>query len=102
MARLTGSQLAVLVPGCGEVLGRDIAERMRQDVQEFAIDDGRGAVLQVTLSVGLVTWEPDHYPAVDMARLATQIQNVADKGLHSSQSKNGNQVSIARLSALMV
>jgi diguanylate cyclase (GGDEF)-like protein len=102
MARLSGSQLAVLVPGCGEVMGRDLAERMRHDVEEFAIDDGRGAVLQVTLSIGLVTWEPDHYPAVDMARLATQIQSVADKGLLSSQSKNGNQVSIARLSALMV
>jgi diguanylate cyclase (GGDEF)-like protein len=102
MARLSDSQLAVLVPGCGEVLGRDIAERMRQDVEEFSIDDGRGAVLQVTLSVGLVTWEPDHYPAVDMDRLASQVQNVADKALHSSQSKNGNQVSIARLSALMV
>ena len=102
MARLSDSQLAVLVPGCGEVLGRDIAERMRQDVEEFSIDDGRGAVLQVTLSVGLVTWEPDHYPAIDMDKLASQVQEVADKALHLSQSKNGNQVSIARLSALMV
>ncbi len=102
MARLEGSRLAVLVPGCGEVRGREIAERMRQDVEDFSIDDGRGAVLQVTLSIGLVTWEPDHYPAIDMIRLARQIKSVADKGLHASLSRNGNQVSIARLSTLMV
>lgn len=102
MARLEGSRLAVLVPGCGEVMGREIAERMRQDVEDFSIDDGRGAVLQVTLSIGLVTWEPDHYPAIDMVRLARQIQSVAVKGLNASLSRNGNQVSIARLSTLMV
>ena len=102
MARLQGSKMAVLVPGCGEVMGQEIAERMRKDIEGFAIDDGRGAILQVTLSFGLVTWEPDHYPAVDMDKLATQIQNVADKGLHASVSRSGNQVSISRLTTLMV
>jgi len=102
MARLLKSVLMVMVPGCGEVRGQEIAERIREDIESFLIDDGRGAVLQATLSIGLVTWEPDHYPAVDMPRLAKQIQNVADKALDASQSKNGNRVSIARLSTLMV
>ena len=102
LARISGSVFFVIVPGCGEVRGQEIAERMRQDIEHFAIDDGRGAVLQVTLSMGLVTWEPEHYPAVDMPRLARQIQGVADKGLQASHSKNGNRVSISRLSTLMV
>jgi len=102
MARMSGSVLFIIVPGCGEVRGREIAERMREDLENFAIDDGRGAVLHVTLSIGLVTWEPEHYPAVDMPRLAEQVQNVADKALQASQSRNGNQVSISRLSTLMV
>lgn len=102
MARVLGSVLLIIVPGCGEVKAREIAERMREDLENFAIDDGRGAVLHVTLSIGLVTWEPEHYPAVDMPRLAEQIQTVADKALQSSQSRNGNQVSISRLSTLMV
>lgn len=102
IARLSKATLAVLIPACGEVLGQDIAERMRIDLGDFAIDDGRGAVLQVTVSIGLVTWEPKHYPAVDMLQLAKQIHSVADKGLQSALSKNGNQVSIARLSTLIV
>jgi len=102
MARFSGSMLAVLIPGCGEVMGQEIAERMRIDLEGFAIDDGRGAVLQVTVSIGLVSWEPEHYPAVDMRQLARQVHSVADKGLHAAQSKNGNQVVVARLSTLMV
>ncbi len=102
MARLSGAKLAVLIPGCGEVMGQEIAERMREDLEDFAIDDGRGAVLQVTLSIGMVSWEPEHYPAVDMPQLAKQIHNVADKGLHTAKSNNGNQVAISRLSTLMV
>lgn len=102
MARMSDSTLAVLLPGSGEIVGREIAERMRKDVQDFAIDDGRGANLQVTISIGLVTWEPEQYPAVDMPKLAKQIQSSADKGLLSSQSNNGNQVSVSRLSTLMV
>lgn len=102
MARVSGSVLIVIVPGCGEVRGQEIAERMREDIAAFAIDDGRGAVLQVSLSIGLVTWEPEHYPAVDMPRLAKQLQGVVDKALQVAHSKNGDQVSIARLSTLMV
>lgn len=102
MARLSGSKMTVLLPGSGEVMGREIAERMRRDIKDFAIDDGRGAILHVTLSIGLVTWEPEHYPAVNMPQLAKQIQIAAQKGLHSSQSSDGNSVSIARLSTLMV
>lgn len=102
LARLSKATLAVLLPACGEVMGQEIAERMRTDLQDFAIDDGRGAVLQVTVSIGLVTWEPKHYPAIDMLQLAKQIHSVADKGLQSALSKNGNQISISRLSTLMV
>lgn len=102
IGRLSKATLAVLIPACGEVLGQEIAERMRIDLQEFAIDDGRGGVLQVTVSVGLVTWEPKHYPVADILQLAKQIHSAADKGLQSALSKNGNRVSIARLNTLIV
>ncbi len=102
MARLSRATLAVLIPACGEVMGQEIAERMRLDLQDFAIDDGRGGVMQVTISIGLVSWEPQHYPAADMLQLAQQIYSAADKGLQMALSKNGNQISIARLSTLMI
>ncbi len=102
LARLSDSRLAVLLPGCGEALGQDIAERMRVDIDNFAIDDGRGAILHVTLSVGVVTWEPQQYPAVDMAQLAKQLETEASKAVSSASDGGGNKVVIGRLSTLMV
>ncbi|MEM8662030.1 MAG: GGDEF domain-containing protein [Pseudomonadota bacterium] len=102
MARLSRSKFALLIPGSGEMLGQDIAERMRNDIEDFAIDDGRGAVLQVTVSIGMVTWEPQQYPAVDMPQLAKQMESVANKGLIASQTQGGNRINLARLSTLIV
>lgn len=102
LARLSRSRMAVLIPGSGEVLARDIADRMRGDIEEFAIDDGRGAVLQVMVSIGLVTWEPRQYPAVDMPHLAKQMETVGVKALNDARSRGGNQVALSRLSTLMI
>jgi diguanylate cyclase (GGDEF)-like protein len=102
MARLSRSKFALLIPGSGEILGQEIAERMRDDIEGFAVDDGRGAVLQVTVSIGMVTWEPQQYPAVDMPHLARQMESVAGKALAQSQAKGGNRTSLSRLSTLMV
>lgn len=102
LARLSRHKFAVLIPGSGEVLAQDIAERMREDIEGFAIDDGRGAVLQVTVSVGLVTWEPNHYPAVDMPQLARQMESAGTKALETALSKGGNQIAQSRLSTLIV
>ena len=76
----------------------EIAERMRNDIEQFTIDDGRGAAIEVTISCGVVTWEPQQFPAIDMPALAEQMQSVALQGLGSALSSGGNQISVARLS----
>jgi diguanylate cyclase (GGDEF)-like protein len=101
MARLARSRIALLIPASGEMLGREIGERMRADIEGFAVDDGRGAVLQVTVSVGMVTWEPQQYPAVDLPHLARQMETVANKALALSQAKGGNRITLSRLSTLI-
>jgi diguanylate cyclase (GGDEF)-like protein len=102
LARLGQSKFAVLVPGGGEMVSQEIAERMRCDIEAFSVDDGRGAVLQVSLSIGLVTWEPQQFPAVDMAQLARQIESVGNKALEDAKSRGGNCVAQSRLSALVL
>ncbi|MCB1689804.1 MAG: GGDEF domain-containing protein [Halioglobus sp.] len=102
LARLGQSTFAVLIPGGGQMVSQDIAERMRGDVEDFSIDDGRGAVLQVTLSVGLVTWEPQQFPAVDMPQLARQMETVGGKALDDAKARGGNCVAHSRLSTLVL
>ena len=102
LARLGRPCFAVLLPGSGEMLGKEIGERMRADVEDFSIDDGRGAVLQVCISVGLVTWEPQQYPAINLPQLARQMESTARKAMEESKSRGGNCVSIARLSTMIL
>jgi diguanylate cyclase (GGDEF)-like protein len=102
LARLDRARLAVLIPGSCEMLGREIGERMRTDIESFAIDDGRGAVLQVTVSIGMVTWAPQHFPAVDMPQLARQMKATGAKALEVARTRGGNQVALSRLSTLLV
>lgn len=101
LARLSSPKFAVLVPGSGEMLAQDVAERMCRDIETFSIDDGRGAVLQVTISIGLVTWEPQQYPAVDMPKLAVQMEAVGAKALEAAKSQGGNCIANSRLSTMI-
>lgn len=102
LARLGQSKFAVLIPGGGEMVSQEIAERMRSDIEAFSIDDGRGAVLQVSLSIGLVTWEPQQFPAVDMPQLARQLKAVGNKALEDAKARGGNCVAQSRLSTLVL
>jgi diguanylate cyclase (GGDEF)-like protein len=102
MARFSGSKMAVLVPGSNETMAQEIAERMRRDIDDFAVDDGRGAILYVTLSLGTVTWEPSQYPAVDMPQLAIQMQTDAEKSLRVASGAGGNRIELSRLTAPVV
>ncbi len=102
LARLAQAKFAVLIPAGGQMVSQDIAERMRGDIEEFSIDDGRGAVLQVSLSIGLVTWEPQQFPAVDMPQLARQMESVGGKALEDAKARGGNCVAHARLSTLVL
>jgi diguanylate cyclase (GGDEF)-like protein len=102
LARLGRPKFAVLIPGAGEMLGQQIAERMREDIESFSIDDGRGAVLQVCISVGFVTWEPGQFPAVDMPALARQMESVGTKALEDARARGGNCVAQSRLSTMIL
>lgn len=98
LSRLDRARFAVLIPEGGEIVAQEIAERMRRDIEGFSIDDGRGAVLQVTISAGLATWEPQQFPAVDMEKLARQMQSVCNKALQDAIARGGNCVARSQLS----
>ena len=83
-------------------MSRDIAERLRRDIEQFSIDDGRGAVLQVCISAGFITWEPQQFPAVDLEQLVRQMGSVADKALQDAIARGGNCVAQSRLSTLVI
>jgi diguanylate cyclase (GGDEF)-like protein len=102
IARLDETRFAILLPACNEPNAYDIGERMRQDIDDFAMDDGRGSVLYVTLSVGIVCWEPSRHPSEDVERLAMQLDSEAETAMFKSVRAGGNRISVARVGLLMV
>ncbi|EED33816.1 putative diguanylate cyclase (ggdef domain) [gamma proteobacterium NOR5-3] len=102
IAHISATHFSVLLPACNEPHAHDIGERMRQDIDEFAIDDGRGAVLHVSLSIGLVCWEPSRHPVESSERLATQMESEAEAAMQKAERGGGNRISVARLGLLML
>ncbi|MEM1188694.1 MAG: GGDEF domain-containing protein [Pseudomonadota bacterium] len=102
MTRTSNSRFTVLLPDCGEPQAHDIAERLRQQVAANPIDDGRGAVIEIALSAGLVCWDPTAYQLDSPERLAEQMLSSASAGLAKVLRAGGNAVSVSRLGLLMV
>lgn len=101
LARITGSRFALLLPGCAEAKAQEIAERIRSDTEFMEIDDGRGANLFASLSIGITAWAPQNYPAINMEQLAEQLKTNGLQALERSHSEGGNRVSVSRLAAML-
>ena len=102
MAHLSAAQFAVLLPSCSEPHAHDIGERMRGDIEQLSIDDGRGAVLHATLSIGMVCWEPARHPVESNERLSMQMESEALSAMRTAERGGGNSISVARLGLLML
>jgi two-component system cell cycle response regulator len=102
LAHCEGPLFALLLPACTESKGQEIAERIRSDTEFMEIDDGRGANLFISLSTGLVSWNPLNYPAINMEQLASQIMVAGHKGLQKAIEGGGNRTSVARLTTMLI
>ncbi|MFK7829216.1 MAG: GGDEF domain-containing protein [Congregibacter sp.] len=102
VSHVSTTHFAVVLPSCNEPQGYDIGERMRSDIDEFSIDDGRGAVLHSSLSIGLVCWVPAQHPMKSTERLAMQMESEAEAAMQKAARAGGNRVSVARLGLLML
>lgn len=101
LARISGSRFALLLPACPEAKAQEIAERIRSDTEFMEIDDRRGANLFASLSIGMTSWVPQNYPAINMEQLAEQLKSSCVQALERSHKEGGNRVSVARLSAML-
>lgn len=102
IAQTASGRFALLLPSCNESQAHSIGERLRGDIDRLAIDDGRGAVLYVTLSIGLVCWDPSRHPMNASDRLAQQMNAEAEAAMMRSEQGGGNRLSVGRVALLML
>lgn len=102
ITHLASAQFGIVLPACNEAQAHAIGERLRADIDQFAMDNGRGAVLQSTLSVALVCWEPTRHPVNASERLAEQLKSEVRAALRKAEDAGGNRLAVGRVGLLML
>ncbi len=99
LAKIDSAHLAMLIFGCTQSRTAEIAERLRQHIEAMDIDDGRGAVLHATISIGVVTWDPERSQLENDEQVARLINATAAQALAGAIEGGGNQVAQGSLAA---
>jgi len=102
IARVAAAEFCVLLPGCTEPQAHEIATRLREALGAAPLDDGRGAVFDTKLSVGLACWDAQRHPVENSQDLAAQLRESAREGLARVVRGGGDGISVAHLGVLMI
>lgn len=102
VCRYGGEEFALVLPNCGESRAMEVAERIRRQVSELAIEsdtDQEGTalntpdVVRVTLSIGACCWRPElELQGVAEAEVARLLIATSDKGVYQSKAAGRNCV----------
>lgn len=91
IGRIGGEEFSMLLPDTDAVGGRDLAEKLRQDVEALLPDIGTMR-LTVTASIGVAV-------ACDHHQTIAEIQRDADEGMYHAKRAGRNRVSTFGLNA---
>jgi len=94
IARLGGEEFVILLPEADYTVALECAERIRQGIEQHAVQVNDALALQVTVSIGVTS--------VDVAALESleSVVNRADKALYEAKSFGRNRVCGVQLLAL--
>lgn len=102
VCRYEEHRFSVLLPGCNEERAQEVCERIRQQVTQISVVVVGQSELALTASLGLTTWFPKQYPAVNMEQLSLQLANSVRSALAKAQERGGDAVDLARLTTLLL
>jgi diguanylate cyclase (GGDEF)-like protein len=89
-ARYGGEEFAVILPDTDAVGATAIAEAIRESIEVLAIEHVRTALGHVTLSIGLVSVEPD-----SAGMSAVSLIQRADRALYGAKAAGRNRIAVA-------
>lgn len=85
--RFGGEEFAIILPETDGAQALEVAERLRQEIAAMSVPLEQGAVLQMTVSIGLVI---RHGSGIDIDELLQQ----ADKALYCAKQSGRNRVCV--------
>jgi len=92
IARFGGEEFAALLPCCPKHKALEIAERVCEQVKQVEIRNDDDEAFQVTLSIGLTTWEPGSRGAINSFVQGEKIIAAADHAVYLAKDNGRDQV----------
>ncbi|MCK4840886.1 MAG: sensor domain-containing diguanylate cyclase [Methylococcales bacterium] len=91
LARYGGEEFVALLSNITESKAYDIAERIRLSIKGLAIDYNDKNI-NVTISIGLATYQPSGSVTKSTAEISTELIHSADEALYSAKQNGRNRV----------
>lgn len=91
VARYGGEEFAALLGQAGRRNAREIAQRIRQVIENHDFGQAHTAKIQVSISVGVATYTPDEAPLIT-EQIRRQLMEQADAALYQAKREGRNRV----------
>ncbi|MCF6249840.1 MAG: DUF484 family protein [Methylococcaceae bacterium] len=92
LARYGGEEFVALLSNIPEIMACDIAERIRQSIKDLPLMNNEQD-FNVTISIGLATYQPSRSPSISSAEIATHLIHSADSALYLAKKNGRDRVS---------
>lgn len=95
LARFGGEEFAVLLPQCDQLLAEQVAERIRQYVQNSTVSFG-DLHLKLTLSIGVTTFAPNASSNLELngEQVIKKLLSSSDAAVYDAKNSGRNQVCV--------
>ena len=90
LARIGGDEFIAILPNTPAMAAKDLAEEMRQRVEQENIHSPKSEALKVTITIGITTVSGENI--VD----AIELIDRADQGLNAAKKSGRNRVKVGR------
>ncbi|MET1254130.1 DUF484 family protein [Aliikangiella maris] len=90
LARFGGEEFTVLLPECRSSTALEIAERIRENIQQMEIADHIGHLFSLTASLGVSTWNPQAQHLQSAEAIQNYLINTADKAVYAAKQAGRN------------
>lgn len=94
LARYGGEEFVAVVTGASSQMAIDVASRIRKLVERQHFDVGENIMIEVTVSIGVATFQPKEFSG-SRETIATTLIGKADQALFDAKRAGRNQVKFA-------
>ena len=92
LARIGGEEFTILLPNTEADKARDIAERIRQNIEAIEVANDQGKIVKLTTSIGYASWEPGLIAEESVDEVHRRLMGTADKAVYKAKQSGRNRV----------